>query len=273
MKKILVAIDFSPAASNAYEYAVWLSLALEAELHLIYVNPAVQASPTLPQKALRELVARDNLEYEQRLRRLATAYPDRVPEQWSELRLKSLRVRNGRAVPALVKEARELSADLLVVGVRSKHYLQDYLFGSVSTKLIEQTPCPLLMIPEGYAFRPVRNIAFAVDITAEAQPMKLILEDFADSLGAEIRPFFVNMLPEEQDKLKVERIKARHMDLDMVRDFSVSRGIDYYLESASAQMLAMYLPERAFPEKLLHGKLAKREAWKSPLPFMVFGER
>jgi len=273
MQKLLIAVDFSPASRNAYEYAVWLSLVLNAEVHLVFINKAVQAEATLPENVRREMVTRENMEYEQRLRRLATAYPDQSPEDWSKLQLKSLMVRNGPVAQTLAETAAEVEADLLVVGVREKHKLQEYLFGSVSTHLSGRTPCPLLIVPESARYHPIKNIAFAVDITLDEQLILPQLSAFAEPLGAEVMPFFVNMLPEEQDKIKVERLDAEGQRIDMVRDERVSSGINYYLEHFPCQMLAMYLPKRAFPDNLLRRNLVKRTAWRSQLPFLVFREK
>lgn len=273
MQKLLVATDFSPASRHAYEYAAWLSLELKAEVHLVYVNSATQAETSLPENARREMITRENLEYEQRLRRFATAYPDQSPEDWSALRLKSLMVRNGPVAHTLVKTAEEIDADLLVAGGREKHDLQEYLFGSVRTHLTGQTPCPLLIVPEKAAYQPIKNIAFAVDITLDEQVLLPQVQAFAEPLGAEVMPFFVNMLPEEQDKIKVERLDAEGQRIDMVRDERVSSGINYYLEHFPCQLLAMYLPKRAFLNKLLHGNLVNRTAWRTALPFLVFREQ
>jgi nucleotide-binding universal stress UspA family protein len=272
MQKLLIAIDFSRASQQAYAYGAWLSLSLGAEVHLIYINNATKAEATLSEKARREMVTRDNLEYEQRLRRLATAYPDQAPKDWEELKLRSLLVRNGPVASTLANAAEAINADLLVVGVREKHQLQEYLLGSVSTHLIGKTPCPLLVVPEQAAYEPIKNIAFAVDITLDEQLILPQLKAFADPLGAQVQPFFVNMLPEEQDKIKVERLNAEGQRVDMVRDKSVRSGINYYLEHFPCQMLAMYLPKRAFPDNLLRGNLVRSTAWRSRLPFLVFRE-
>lgn len=272
MQKLLIAIDFSPASQQAYEYGVWLSLALGAEVHLVYVNTATQAETALPEKVRREMVTRENLEYEQRLRRLATAYPDQAPPEWEDLKLRSLLVRNGSVASALANAAEEINADLLIVGVREKHQLQEYLLGSVSTHLIGKTPCPLLVVPEKTAYQAIKNIAFAVDITLDEQLILPQLKAFADPLDARVQPFFVNMLPEEQDKIKVERLNADGQRVDMVRDKSVRSGINYYLEHFPCQMLAMYLPKRAFPDNLLRGNLVRSTVWRSSVPFLVFRE-
>lgn len=272
MKKLLVAADFSHASQKAFEYAAWLSIELTAELHLVFVNTDTQAETTLPETSRREMVSRENLKYEQRLRRMATAYPDQAPEDWASLKLKSLMVRNGPVSATLARAAKEIGADFLVVGVRAKHKLSEYLFGSISTHLIGRAPCPMLIVPELASYEPIQRIAVALDITLEQQSVLPQVEAIAAPLGAEVAPFFVNMLPEEQDKIKVERLDADGQRVDMVRDESVSSGINYYLERFPCQMLAMYLPKRAFPENLLHGRLVRRTAWRTPLPFLLFKE-
>lgn len=271
MHRLLVATDFSPAAWNAFEYSMHLAAHLQAEIHLVFINKAVRAETALSEQYRRALIDRDNRDYEQRLQRWATHYPDQKPMPARQVAV-HYHVYDGQVAPALIQAAQSLEADIIVLGGREKHNIREHLFGSVTTQLIGRSPCPMLILPEKARFSPLSALAVAVDITLEEQRVLRRLEEVAAPIGATIQPFFVNMLPEEQDKIKLERLDADGRRIDMVRDHEITSGIAYYLEQHPVQMLAMYIPKRAFHEHLLHGHLLRYMAWHTPLPLLLVRE-
>ncbi|MEQ8706738.1 MAG: universal stress protein [Phaeodactylibacter sp.] len=271
MHRLLVATDFSPAARNAFEYALHLAAHLQAEVHLVFINKTAQAETTLPERYHRALIAQDNRDHEKKLQRWATHYPDQKAGTAANTPL-HYHVYDGNVAPAIIRAAKEVEADVIVLGGRNKHNIREHLFGSVTTHLTGQSPCPLLIIPEKATYQPLQSIAFAIDITLDEQRVLKQLREMAIPLGAEVQPFFVNMLPEEQDKIKLEQLDDDGQRIDMVRDQEVTSGIAYYLEHHPVQMLAMYIPKRAFHEHLLHGHLLRYMAWHTPLPLLLVRE-
>jgi nucleotide-binding universal stress UspA family protein len=53
---------------------------------------------------------------------------------------------HGDAADALVNEAKSLNADLIVVGTRGRNLAQRALLGSVSTKVVHDAPCDVLVV-------------------------------------------------------------------------------------------------------------------------------
>ncbi len=268
MDVLLLATDFSAAARSAYHYALQLASGLGAELYLLYVNDQPQGKNALPAAYPQQIKDRVNKEDEKRLRRWATLYPDQGRKAaWAKP--KALLVRNGPVPATLARTAESIGADAVILGAREKHNIREYLFGSVSTKLIGRSPCPMLIVPEKAVYRPLHHIAFAIDVTLDEHRILGQLREVVAPLGAQINPFFVNMLPEEQDKIKVERLDSAGQRIDMVRDARVSSGITYYLEHFPAEMLAMYISRRAFYQQLLHGHLLRHMVWETPLPLLL----
>jgi nucleotide-binding universal stress UspA family protein len=271
MHRLLVATDFSTAAWNAFEYTLSLAEHLNAEIHLVFVNKFVEAETVLPEQHRRSLIERDNSDYEKRLQRWATHYPDQKPMPGGGAAI-HYHVFDGKPASTIARAAQSLQADVIVLGGRDKHNIREHLFGSITTHLTGRSPCPMLVIPEKARFHPIQAIAFAIDITLDERRVLERLRTVATSLGANVQPFFVNMLPEEQDKIKVERLDADGQRIDMVRDREVTSGIAYYLEHHPVQILAMYIPDRAFHNHLLHGHLLRYMAWHTPLPLLLVRE-
>ncbi|GAB3437472.1 universal stress protein [Phycicoccus ginsengisoli] len=65
-------------------------------------------------------------------------------EKYPDVQLRTEVVR-GQAVPTLRDEARD--AQLLVVGSRGRGGFRGLLLGSVSTRLLHQSPCPVVVVP------------------------------------------------------------------------------------------------------------------------------
>ena len=55
-------------------------------------------------------------------------------------------VRDGRPAEVLVAAAKELGADLVVVGSTGKHGASRFFMGSVSTKVAEHAPCSVYIV-------------------------------------------------------------------------------------------------------------------------------
>ena len=272
MKKLLVAVDFSPASQYAYEYAEWLSLQLGGTLSAVYVNTATHAESTIPEEKRKEMIQKENEGYKERLHQFTANYPNRDEEALTEVRPEQLLVVVGRVVPAIIKVALEIKAEAIVVGTRSKHNLRDHLFGSVTTHLIGQSPCPLIIVPEGAAYKTIGRIALAVDIHQQKRPVLHAVQEIANALGAELRPFYVNLLPEEQDQFKEEPLKKAGHEITMVRERTLVEGVDYFLEKYPSEMLALYLPRQAFLKGLLRGRLSRHLAWNAPAPLLLIRE-
>ncbi len=66
-------------------------------------------------------------------------------------RLRAIEVTLGAPVDAILDEAKDAGADLIVVGAPSKSGLSRWLLGSPSAALLGQASCPVLLVPPGQA--------------------------------------------------------------------------------------------------------------------------
>lgn len=139
-ERILVACDFSADAEQALATALALGGRFGAEIHLVYVYPRpldlfstfgidVRA-PSAPE-----------------VRRSAAV---RLDQELAKVRDAGLRgewhFREGHPSDELADAARELSADLIVMGTRGLTGLAHVMLGSVAERTVRKASCPVLTV-------------------------------------------------------------------------------------------------------------------------------
>ncbi len=90
-------------------------------------------------------------------------------------------VLHGRAASAIVDDALDFQADLVIVGSRGHGAIASLLLGSVSSEVVDHAPCPVLVARKAA----LHDILFATDGSPTAQAAEAILARwpiFADTL-------------------------------------------------------------------------------------------
>ena len=101
----------------------------------------------------------------------------KAKQQLASLKLKgTVRKKQGMIAPVILKHAPERDG-LLVVGSQGLGALDRFMFGSVSTKLIQHATCPVLVVKGEAA--PLRRITLATDgSSASAHALEFVLTRF-----------------------------------------------------------------------------------------------
>jgi nucleotide-binding universal stress UspA family protein len=132
--RIVCPIDFSPASANALRVALDYARAFKAEIHAVHAYQlSAYASPNSD-------LARD---LEEQIRKevetfLATIETHGVPVKMA--------LRLGVPYVEIVEAARELNAELVVMGTTGKTGLQHLLLGSVAERVVRTADVPVLSV-------------------------------------------------------------------------------------------------------------------------------
>ena len=144
-RRILCGVDFSAPSLRAYRYAVLLAAADDPDgaeltlLHAIEMPPELRdrqvaaAFDVAAVRAAAEVAAR------QRLERLSPGH--HAPS----VRMVA-RVAEGRADRQIVEAARQLHADVIVLGIHGRNVVDRWLFGSNTQAVVGDAPCPVLIV-------------------------------------------------------------------------------------------------------------------------------
>lgn len=143
MKKILVATDFSPIATEALRYAGALAAQTGAQLVALYADtfePPREFTARDTGNVASAIAASQQRAEEELERCVADNVPPGVPTQ--------VMVVEGHPAPAIVGQAARLAADAIVIGSHGRNALQRMLLGSVSARVATESAIPVIIVPQ-----------------------------------------------------------------------------------------------------------------------------
>ncbi|MBW2493292.1 MAG: universal stress protein [Deltaproteobacteria bacterium] len=140
IRTILVPIDFSDSAQQIIEWAAHLAGESKSKLVLFHAYHLPVEFQQLEGAYLPpDFWANVKSESQASLGRHETELRERGFDVESV-------VREGYAATAIVDEANELGADLIVIGTHGLSGLKHMLLGSVAERVVQKAPCPVLTV-------------------------------------------------------------------------------------------------------------------------------
>lgn len=151
MKKILIALDYDPTAQKVAEAGYALAKAMVAEVVLLHViaDPAYYASTAYsPVMGFGGFVDMDFLQPDviDILKSSSQDFLDKSKHHLGDDTIQTL-VKEGNVADAIAEAAKELHADIIVMGSHSRKWLESIVMGSVTEKVLHHTLVPLFIIP------------------------------------------------------------------------------------------------------------------------------
>ncbi|WP_347272984.1 universal stress protein [Candidatus Kuenenia sp.] len=139
-QNILCPVDYSNCSMNALAYAAKLAIRDTARLYLIYVKEEHTSDyGGLKFDAELNRTAETDAEIEQKL--LGS-----IPEEIRCcINIETL-IRAGTPFEEILKAARNMGTDLIVIGTHGRTGISHMFIGSVAEKVIRNAPCPVLCI-------------------------------------------------------------------------------------------------------------------------------
>lgn len=279
MKKILVALDYTPASKNAFEYALLLAKDLKATLTLLNVVMPIVDNGDFPREIIDFAKANEQHRATTLLKRLTTYYPDKDADKFIKHNIQiDYLVKEGIFAPTIIQVAEELEGDLIIAGSKSGHYLSKMVWGSTVQELIRKTSIPTLIIPENCRYQSIKRIAFATALDKKDASAVLWIRQLAEDLKATVESFFISELPYdlsdeleevwESQSLPLE--KGQPTKVKVIRKASFKAGINYYLNQYPADILAMFIPKRTFINQLFHISKTQRMVANPTIPLLIY---
>jgi len=149
--KVLIALDYNPTAQKVAETGYSLAKSMDKRQTLMHVileptfyatsgfdpimgfNGYVDVGPTV-------------LDSVEGMKKASLQYLDKTREHLGDKTIQIL-VKEGDFAETILKTAKELHSDLIVLGSHSQKWLENVLIGSVTERVLHHSSIPLFIIP------------------------------------------------------------------------------------------------------------------------------
>ncbi|MGF1464914.1 MAG: universal stress protein [Sandaracinaceae bacterium] len=139
IERVLCPVDFSPGSERALAYAVFLRRQLGAEVHVLHVYQ-------LPVYALPDGALLPGPEFTVRLQDDSNKALQEMLDQHPDEELDGHLV-EGVPHAEIIRRAKELDCDLIVMGTHGRTGLERLLLGSVAERVVRTSEVPVLTVP------------------------------------------------------------------------------------------------------------------------------
>jgi nucleotide-binding universal stress UspA family protein len=151
MKKVLIALDYDQSAQKVAEEGYKLAKAMVAEVVLLHVmtEPAYYASTAYsPVMGFGGFGDMDFLQPDiiEELKKVSINFLEKSKHHLGDDTIQTL-IKEGNVADTINEAAKELHADIVVIGSHSRKWLESIVMGSVTEKVLHHTLVPLFIIP------------------------------------------------------------------------------------------------------------------------------
>jgi nucleotide-binding universal stress UspA family protein len=151
MNKILIALDYDPTAQKVAEVGFSMAKSMKAEVILLHViaDPVFYStsgySPIMGFNGYMD-VGPLQLDSIDGLKNASLKYLDKSREHLGDKTIKTM-IKEGDFADTILATAKEVKADIIVIGSHSRKWLENIVMGSVTEKVLQHTLIPLFIVP------------------------------------------------------------------------------------------------------------------------------
>jgi nucleotide-binding universal stress UspA family protein len=276
MKTLIAPTDFSPAATNAVNYAADMAVEIGADLHLVhmYQLPVAVTEVPLPLQSIDEL----RTAAEERLEGLRKGL-----EHVTSGRLKiTTEARFGLVIDELDEVCKKLDPFAVVLGTTGHSAIERMLFGNTALAAINHLLWPVIAVPQGTEYgHGIRKIGLATDLekVEETIPFEVITS-FVKEFNAELHILNVETHRSkepvaealEQTVVLGTAIRELNPQFHFIENDDVEDGIEEFSEKNNIDLIIVAPRKHSFTERLFKKSSTKQLVRESHIPVMAVHE-
>lgn len=151
MKKILIALDYSPAAQKVAEQGHALGKAMKAKIVILHVIEDIEyysSSIYDPIMGFSGIVNTNFLSNDavEIVAKETSNYLEKTKVHLNDEEIETV-VQSGSIADTILNTAKATSADIIVIGTNIRNGLEDLILGNTAKKLIKTSTIPMFIIP------------------------------------------------------------------------------------------------------------------------------
>ena len=150
-KKVLITLDYSPTTQKVAEIGFSMAKAMKAEVILLHVISDVvyyTSAEYSPMMGFTGFMNMDpsQLDNAKGLKKASQQFLDKSKHHLGDKTIQT-QVKEGDFAESILKTAKNLHVDVIVMGSHSRKWLDNILMGSVTEEVLHRTSIPLFIIP------------------------------------------------------------------------------------------------------------------------------
>ena len=141
IKKVLIAMDYDETSQKVAEVGFSMALAMNAEtilMHVISEQPVYYSTYTY----MREL----RVDILDDLKKSTQEFLNKAKKHLGDETIKTI-LKEGEIAFTILETAKEIHADVIVMGSHSRRWLENIIMGSESADVLKKTTVPLFIVP------------------------------------------------------------------------------------------------------------------------------
>ena len=214
MKSIIVGTDFSQGSYVALELAVDIANRMRCGIKLVWVRREKMLFTGEQMDMLNSLAT-------EKLQSLCDKFQPAMkhgPLQYAIL--------TGRVSTAIAEAARRELSPMIVIGTNGASGFEKYLLGSQAARIVQDSPCPVLTMRQGYDFhKSLERIVVPIRVNANSRQKVPPAAAIAKIFGSEVHILGLLDLKEEESALRTY--------IGQSIDFLEHEGVPYHFEIRS----------------------------------------
>ncbi|SMO63426.1 universal stress protein [Fodinibius sediminis] len=274
INQLLFPTDFSETAHKALPFALDIAKRSGARLTLMHTIEEPYDFAPMAQEIKQQIRNRIESLFKEQLDDILKN------ERYKDIEI-NIEIRNGPATYSILDLAEEMKADLIMMGTTGASGIDKILVGSTTSKVISQSPVPVLAVPKNYEhdfYNGLDSITFLTDYKDEDLEAVRSTSYFAQLYDAKVVVLHIEkelnlrakIMHEGFRELVSQQISSNSMQFELIIEDDFETGIASYLDAQWSSVLALVRYKKSFFTKLWTKDHTKKLGFYSKLPLLVF---
>ncbi|MDR6560265.1 MULTISPECIES: universal stress protein [unclassified Arcicella] len=275
MKTILFPTDFSDNAKHAAQYAGMLARLFNARVVLLNIYSIPTISEYQLPSDIENFINRNRKEAEQNLEKFTVDFIKKsglVPERITQ------KVEYGLATDKIVSIAKQIHADLIVMGTKGASNIFERWLGTHSQEVMKTASCPVWVIPANAPINYPQHLLYAADFQGdEVAAIQKILTT-TQPLGSKCKVVHIHDYFEPNGGYAIQEMKGfledkfqgNNLEVKCINRAEIIEGLETYIKNHKPDVIVLAIHEKSLLDRFFNESVTKHFIQEGNLPLLFF---
>ncbi len=288
IRRVLVAVDFSPFSKNACLYALNLASRLQADLKIlhVYYAPIVDLVPITDAYSIQVDMDINLRELESQARKNLLEFVNDIRMEAGKKGMEGVKIgyslREGIVEDEIARMAKDYKPGIIVLGTKGKGEKQGDIIGSVVYRVLDKARVPVLAIPEQSRYdasREVKNIVYATEFDDKDFIAIRRLMSILSAFEIKVHCIHLSKDPKKTwDEVRMENLKdyfrkvskGVEVTCHLLEAEDTIRELEAFAENHGIDLFAMVNRKRGLLARLFNPGITRKLIYQSSIPLLIF---